>query len=110
MIRVAKSEGTPYDAPNHYGVYGVLKLTKETTQNLIVNYSFFHPNGGINMDSAPIERVYCITKGSVTIKGKGDEEHLLEAGDMIYIGAGEERSLTVNNGEAAEALVIVSAP
>ncbi|MCF8095942.1 MAG: cupin domain-containing protein [Desulfobacteraceae bacterium] len=108
MISVESGAGAPYDAPQHYGVFGVLKLTKDHTKRTIINYSYFHPNGGAEMSSAPVERTYYVTKGSITVKGKNNgETHTLNAGDLIYIAPGEERELTVNNGQAAEVLVIV---
>lgn len=111
MISVKSGEGTPYDAPQHYGVFGVLKLTKEHTKRTIINYSYFHPNGGIEMSSAPVERVYCVIKGSITAKGKDNgETHVLNAGDMVYIAPGEEREVTINNGQPAEVLVVVVEP
>ncbi len=49
-----------------------------------------------------------MVKGSLTVKGKGGAEtHVLNAGDMIYIAPGEERAVTVNDGQAAEVLVVV---
>jgi len=109
MIHVKKSEGTVYDAPNHHDCYGLIKLSKDQTKRTIVSYSFFQPNGGIYMDSAaPVERVYCVVKGSVTVKTPAGETFVLNAGDLIYIGPGEERELTVNNNETAEVLVMVT--
>ena len=108
MISVKSGVGTPYDAPQHYGVFGILKLTKEHSKRTIVNYSYFHPNGGIEMSSAPVERVYYVITGSITAKGKDNgETHVLQAGDMVYIAPGEEREVTVNDGQAAEVLVFV---
>lgn len=108
MIFVKKDEGSVYDAPNHHGCYGLMKLTKDVTHRTLINYSFFQPNGGIHMDSAtPVERVYCVIKGSITIKGK-DEEYVVNAGDMVYIAPDEEREMTVNNNEPAEVLVVVT--
>ena len=108
MIYVKSGEGKPYDAPQHFGVYGVLKLTKEHTKRTIVNYSYFHPNGGADMSSAPVERVYCVIKGSITVKSPGDTEaYVMNPGDLLYIAPGEERDLTINDGQAAEVLVFV---
>lgn len=108
MISVKSGTGTPYDAAQHYGVFGILKLTKEHSKRTIVNYSYFHPNGGAEMSSAPVERVYYVVKGSITVKEKDDAKtHVLNVGDMVYIAPGEEREITVNNGQAAEVLVFV---
>ena len=109
MIFVKKSEGSVYDAPNHHGCYGLMKFTKDVTHRTLINYSFFQPNGGIHMDSAaPVERVYCVIKGSITVKGSNGEEYVVNAGDMVYIAPNEEREVTVNNNEPAEVLVAVT--
>jgi len=108
MISVKSGTGTPYDAPQHFGVFGYLKLTKDQTKRTIVNYSYFHPNGGTEMTSAPAERVYYVVKGSITLKGKDNGEvHVLNAGDLVYIAPNEMREMSVNNGEAAEVLVFI---
>jgi len=108
MISVKSGVGTPYDAPQHHGVFGYLKLTKEQTKRTIVNYSYFHPNGGTEMTAAPVERVYYVVTGSITLKGKDNSEvHVLNAGDMVYIAPGEMREMSVNNGQAAEVLVFI---
>jgi quercetin dioxygenase-like cupin family protein len=61
------------------------------------------------MDSAdPLERIYCVIKGSITIKGPKGEEFVMKAEDMIYIGPGEKREMTVNDNESAEVLVVVT--
>jgi glyoxylate utilization-related uncharacterized protein len=110
MISVKSGTGTPYDAPKHHGVFGLIKLNKEKSKRTIVNYSYFHPNGGAEMSSAPVERVYYVVKGSITVKGKDNdngEVHVLNAGDMVYIAPGETREVTVNDGQAAELLVFI---
>lgn len=108
MISMKSGAGTPYDAPQHCGVFGVLKLTKQHSRRTIINYSYFLPNGGAEMSSAPVERVYFVVKGSITVKGKDHgESHVLNAGDMVYIAPDEAREVTVNDGQAAEVLVIV---
>lgn len=110
MIKVTRGEGVPYDAPQHHGVYGVLKYTKEQTKGTIVNYSYFLPSGGAEMSAAPVERTYIVMTGSVTVTTPDDSEtHVLNKGDMLYIAPGEEREITVNNGLAAELIVIVNA-
>ena len=108
MIKVERSAGIPYDAPLHHDVYGVLKLTKEQTKTTILNYSYFLPSGGADMSSAPVDRIYIVMKGSITVRGKADDEnHILNTGDILYIAAGEEREVSINNGETAEVLVVV---
>ena len=106
MISVKDAMGVVYEAAKHSEVYGLQKFTEETTSRLMINYSYFQPNGGAEMCSSPKERVYYVTKGSITVNGK-DESHVLNEGDCVYIAPGEERDMVINNGKPAEVLVIM---
>ncbi len=110
MITSKDAKGTPYDAAKHYGVYGVQKLTEEQSKRITVCYSYFQPDGGAEMSPSPKERVYYVTKGSITVSGKDAETHVLNTGDMIYIAPGEERDMTINDGKPAEVLVFIVTP
>jgi quercetin dioxygenase-like cupin family protein len=44
------------------------------------------------------------------VNGPGDESHLLNEGDLIYIAPGEERDMVINNGKPAEVLVFIVTP
>jgi quercetin dioxygenase-like cupin family protein len=109
MISVKDAQGTQYDAAKHSEVFGLQKVTEEQTQRTTVCYSYFQPNGGAEMCSSPKERVYYVTKGSITVNGP-DETHVLNEGDMIYIAPGEERDMVINDGKPAEVLVFIVTP
>ena len=109
MISVKDSEGTPYEAAKHFGVYGIMKVTEKQSKRITVNYSYFQPNGGAEMSSSNKERIYYIVKGSITVNGK-EEKHVLNPGDLIYIGPGEERDMVINGGKPAEVLVFIVTP
>lgn len=109
MISVMDKTGKSYDAPKHFGVDGLIKLTEEQSKRITVNYSYFQPNGGAEMSSSKKERVYYIVRGSITVNGK-NEEHVLNPGDLIYIAPGEERDMVVNDGKSAEVLVFIVTP
>ncbi|MBF0303004.1 MAG: cupin domain-containing protein [Desulfamplus sp.] len=110
MISVKDAKGKTYDAAKHFGVYGLQKLTEEQSKRTTVCYSYFQPDGGAEMSPSPKERVYYVTKGSITVNGKDGETHVLDKGDMIYIAPGEERNMTINNGKPAEVLVFIVTP
>jgi len=110
MISVKDAKGKTYDAAKHFGVYGLQKLTEESSKRITVCYSYFQPDGGAEMSASPKERVYYVTSGSITVNGKDGTSHLLEKGDMIYIAPGEERDMTINNGKPAEVLVFIVTP
>ena len=110
MISVKDAKGTVYEAAKHSEVFGLQKVTEADTKRTTVCYSYFQPNGGAEMSSSPKERVYYVVKGSITVNGPGDESHLLNEGDLIYIAPGEERDMVINNGKPAEVLVFIVTP
>jgi len=109
MITVKADEGQVYEAAKHSGVFGLQKLTEADTQRISVNYSVFLPNGGAEMSSSPKERVYYIVSGCMKLTGDG-KEHMLKAGDMIYIAPGEQREVTLVGNKACESLVFIVTP
>ncbi len=110
MISVKDAKGTPYDAAKHSGVYGLQKLTEADSKRITVCYSYFQPDGGAEMCPSPKERVYYVTKGSITVNGKDGESHVVDEGGMVYIAPGEERDMVINNGKPAEVLVFIVTP
>jgi len=106
LIKVG--EGTPYEAPHHFNYWAINKVVPNiTSQKLQIGVSHFLPHGGAEISSSALERVYFCIDGKITVKGR-DEEYRLEPGDMIYIGAGEERSFQVSDTKPATILVIMT--
>ena len=108
MKTVKDATGTPYEAAKHFGVFGLQKFIKESDR-VKVFYSYFQPNGGAEMAASPTEKIYYVAKGSITVNGNG-ESHILNKGDLIFIGADEEREMIINNGKPAEVLVFIITP
>jgi quercetin dioxygenase-like cupin family protein len=108
MIKVKDAQGTAYEAPGHFGVFGIKKITGEQAKHFMVNYSYFQPNGGCSMGASPLERIYFMMSGTMTCNGKNGERHDLEPGDLLYIGPGEERDMVITGGKPAEVLVILA--
>ncbi len=54
------------------------------------------------------EMAFYVLSGSMQVRGR-DEEHILNAGDLIYFSAGDERELKVNGQAPASILVIIVA-
>jgi quercetin dioxygenase-like cupin family protein len=108
MKLIKVGEGTPYNAPKHFGYWSINKVTPGNISQVVqVGVSHFLPGGGAEFSSSPSERVYFCIDGKITVKGKNEEYHL-EPGDMIYIAAGEERSFQVSNTKPATILVIIA--
>jgi quercetin dioxygenase-like cupin family protein len=109
MKLVKVGEGNPYEAPKHFKYWAIKKITPEDgAKNIVVGISHFLPGGGGEMSSSPQERVYVCMEGEIAVKNKNNEEFVLNAGDMIYIAANEERSFQVPNTKPATILTIIS--
>lgn len=108
MIKVKDAEGISYEGSGHFNVYGIKKITPDQAKHFMVNYSFFQPNGGSIMEPGARERVYYMIKGNMTVNGKNGEKHELGPGDLLYIGAGEEREMVITGGKPAEVFVIIA--
>jgi mannose-6-phosphate isomerase-like protein (cupin superfamily) len=108
MKLIKKSRGEVYEAKGHFNNWSVHKLTPGIeSKKLNICLSHFLPNGGGVMSASAMERAYFVLNGFLMIKGK-TEEYTLEPGDIIYIGAGEEREIKVVGNDPATILVIIA--
>ena len=75
----------PYDAPNHHGVVGLRLQGFEDggPENQWMGLSQFLPGGGAGPDATPIEKVYFIVEGEMTVT-IGDVETVLSL-SLIHI-------------------------
>jgi len=111
MHLIKASEGTVYQAPNHFNFWGVRKFgPPDGSLGLNVSISEFLPDGGAAMSASDKERIYCVLRGTMTLKDEGGTAYNLEEGDMIYIAPGEKRDITVTGKVACRLLVVVSPP
>jgi mannose-6-phosphate isomerase-like protein (cupin superfamily) len=107
MKLIKSSDGQYYDAAKHFHCWSVHKLTPGTeSKRLNVAFSHFLPNGGTEMASSPLERIYYVLAGCMKIKGKA-EEFVLNPGDLLYIGPGEDREVSVVGTQPASILVVM---
>jgi len=110
MKLVKKSDGQPYDAKGHFGVWSIRKIDAgQEGRRMSISISCFLPGGGVDMSSSPMERAYFVISGSLTVKGKS-ETYPMGPGDMIYIGPDEDRSIVVTGTEPATILVVLVKP
>lgn len=108
MKLIKSSEGETYEAQLHYNCWTARKITPDMgSKHLGISYSHFLPNGGADMSSAPVDRVYYLISGALEIKGK-DEIFTLQPGDMLYIPAEEERAVSVIGNQPATMLVMAA--
>ena len=109
VIRLA--DARPYDAPKHFDMRG-LRLQgydASTAQNFWVGLSNFLPGGGAEMDATPLEKVYIVVDGEVTVT-TADGETTLGKYDSCRLGPGEGRSIVNKTNLPALMLVVMPYP
>lgn len=104
-------EAQPYEAPKHHDMRA-LRLHgfgASDSKHFWVGLSHFLPGGGADSDATPLEKVYVVLSGSVTVE-TDDGERDLGPLDSCYLAAGERRSVTNRHNEPASMLVIMPYP
>ncbi|MDR3333096.1 MAG: cupin domain-containing protein [Synergistaceae bacterium] len=109
MRLIKANEGTVYQAPNHFNFWGIRKFgPPEGSAGINISISEFLPDGGATMTASPDkERVYIVLRGTMTLKDEASNTYDLEEGDMIYIGPGEKRDITVTGKIACRTMVVM---
>jgi quercetin dioxygenase-like cupin family protein len=101
----------PYEAPNHYDVRALRLQGFEEggPTNFWVGISHILPRGGAGPDATPIEKVYVVLSGQVTVTAEG-ESHILGPLDSVRIGPNVERQVLNTTNEVATMLVVLPYP
>ena len=70
------TDASAYEAPNHFGCYGLRLQGFEENgpKNQWIGFSQFFPGGGAGPDSTPFEKVYIMIEGEMTLdhRWRGD--------------------------------------
>jgi quercetin dioxygenase-like cupin family protein len=105
------ADAKPYDAAKHFAMVG-LRLQgfdASPAANFWVGLSHFLPGGGAERSSSPLERVYVVLSGAVTVTTDAGETTLM-ALDSCCLAPGEARSILNRTNEAASMLVVMPYP
>lgn len=104
-------EAKPYDAPNHRGVVGLRLQGFEPggPTKSWVGLSHFLPGGGAGPDSSPLEKVYVVLAGTLTVRA-GGREATLGPLDSCCIAGGETREVKNLGNEVATMIVVMPYP
>jgi len=97
-----------YDAPKHFDVQSLRLQGFEASGARFAwtGLSYFLPGGGAEMDSSPLEKIYVVLDGAITIElGDGSTETLSKL-DSCLIPAGEARAIR-NEGNAVATMLVV---
>jgi glyoxylate utilization-related uncharacterized protein len=105
------SKAKPYEAPGHFDVRSLRLQGKDETgvQDFWVGLSHLLPGGGAEFGATPLEKVYVVTEGEVTVKTAQDEV-VLKKYDSLYIPPDEGRSIVNNTNLPASMIVVINYP
>ncbi len=105
------ADAKPYDAPKHFNMTGLRLQGFEAspTQGFWVGLSHFLPNGGAEASASPLERVYLVISGAMTVI-TDDGETVLGPLDSCHLAPGETREIINRTNQPASMLVIMACP
>ena len=97
-----------YAAPGHFDVRTLRLQGADATpvENFTVGLSVFLPAGGCEMSTTPLEKVYVVVEGEVTIVTDSGEATLGPL-DSIYLAPNEARAIENRTNKAASMLVVM---
>lgn len=104
-------DALPYEAPKHFECRA-LRLQgwdASAAQGFWVGLSHFLPGGGCEFDATPLEKVYVVTEGEITVVTEQDEA-TLSVYDSCHIPAGEARSVENRTNRPASMVVVMPYP
>lgn len=105
------ADAKPYQAPKHFDCKA-LRLQgfdASPAKAFNVGLSHFLPGGGVEMDATPIEKVYVVTEGEVTIV-TDEGEATLGPYDSVYLGPNEARAIENRTNRPASMITIMPYP
>jgi quercetin dioxygenase-like cupin family protein len=109
VVRLA--DAPPYEAPKHFDMRGLRLQGFEASgaENFWVGLSNYLPGGGAEMDATPVEKVYLVVDGEVTVTtDEGDT--VLRRFDSCRLAPGEARSIENRTNLPALMLVVMQYP
>jgi quercetin dioxygenase-like cupin family protein len=104
-------DAKPYAAQKHFNMVPLRLQGFEASEskNFWVGLSHFLPGGGAEKDATPLEKVYVVVSGEVTvITDKG--EATLKPMDSCYLAGGEARAVENRTNLPASMLVVMPYP
>ncbi|MHB1837123.1 MAG: cupin domain-containing protein [Solirubrobacteraceae bacterium] len=105
------ADARPYEAPKHFDVR-TLRLQgfdASDAEAFSVGLTHFLPGGGAEMDGTPLEKVYVVVDGEVTVT-TDEGEVTLAALDSCYLPAGQARAIVNRTNRPASMLVVMPYP
>jgi mannose-6-phosphate isomerase-like protein (cupin superfamily) len=100
-----------YEAPNHFDMRGMRLQGFEPggPEKFSVGLSHFLPGGGAGPDSSPLEKVYVVLSGNLSVWA-GDDHAVLGPMDSCTIGPSVERKILNETNEIVTMIVVMPYP
>ena len=111
MRKVQPNEAAAYNAPGHFDMRAIRLHSKEESgcENFTLGLSHFLPGGGTEYVKPPVELIYFILEGEMTVSDQdGKEICTLRKYDSMHFDAGEGKSILNKTNYPASMLVIAS--
>lgn len=105
------SDTESYEAPNHFDCKA-LRLagwTEDGPENFWMGCSHFLPGGGAGPDASPLEKVYVVLSGELTVR-VGDREEVAGPMDTVFIPGGEMREIRNEGNDVVTMIVTMPYP
>ena len=111
MEVVRLHDAKPYEAPKHFDMRSLRLQGHDASgaQHFWVGLSHFLPGGGAERDATPLEKVYVVLEGEVTVV-TGDGETTLRPLDSCWLAPSEARSIENRTNQPASMLVVMPYP
>jgi quercetin dioxygenase-like cupin family protein len=106
------SNAARYDAPKHFDMRCLRLQGFEVSASRFawIGVSHFLPQGGAEMDAGPLEKIYVVLAGEVTVELADGTAHVLRLMDSCHIPGGEARAVRNASNQVATMLVIMPHP
>jgi uncharacterized cupin superfamily protein len=111
-MNVVRFDAAPaYEAPGHHAMRMVRLQGREAgpADILWLGVSRIEPGGGTTLDAGPVEKMYVVLDGEVSVSN-GDETVTLRPWDSVRIAANEQRALANRSGRSATILLAMPLP
>ena len=105
-------DALPYEAPKHFDMLGLRLQGWDASRSdkFWVGLSQFLPGGGAEMDNSPLDKVYIVQSGEMTVILADGDEAVLGPNDSCYLAPNEARELVNRSNQTASMLVIMNYP
>lgn len=102
-------EARTYVAPGHFDMRSLRLQGFDMSDSRFawLGLSHFLPGGGANMDASPLEKLYVVLGGEVTIELADGTSHVLRSLDSCYIAGNEARAIRNDSNQVATMLVVM---